>query len=200
MSGVRIRRYAAGMANPLLEPWRPSLALYHRLGESGILEEFDANDIELLDGVITPMSPKGPAHEHVKSFISYLLMRTAPETHRAWIDAPITLGEGWEPEPDFALVPAPDPGTIPTTADLVGEIAVSSLAKDRGVKGPADARFGIPEFWLIIPEQRRVEVYRHAVDGEYEVMLTFESGSVRSTAVEGVVLDVDALWRDALGS
>ena len=46
----------------------------------------------------------------------------------------------------------------PTTALLVVEIAVTTVETDRE-KALIFAEAGIPEFWLVLPQTRQVEVY-----------------------------------------
>ncbi len=73
---------------------------------------------------------------------------------------PVTLADS-EPEPDVAVVPgsAEDYASHhPKSALLVMEIAVTTVETDRE-KGAIFAEAGIPEFWLLLPEERRVEVY-----------------------------------------
>jgi Uma2 family endonuclease len=49
--------------------------------------------------------------------------------------------------------------------DLVVEVLSPSTAfRDRGLKRDRYARFGVPEYWIIDPNVRRVEVYHLAVD------------------------------------
>jgi Uma2 family endonuclease len=54
----------------------------------------------------------------------------------------------------------------PGTAELVVEIAVSSAALDRE-KAALYAEAGVPEYWIILASERRVEVYRQPENGSY---------------------------------
>ena len=55
----------------------------------------------------------------------------------------------------------------PTTAELVVEVAVSSAALDR-VNASLYAEAGVPEYWIVLGEERRIEVYRQPENGVYQ--------------------------------
>src|SRR5207249_258912 len=79
------------------------------------------------------------------------------------IQMPVTLDTS-EPEPDIVLARGPErefANRHPAPADvvLVVESSDSTLTYDRSVKGPAYARNGLPEYWIINVVDRRVEVF-----------------------------------------
>jgi Uma2 family endonuclease len=112
------------------------------MAELGLI---DADErVELLDGVITPMSPKGVPHEDVKAWLVRLVIESVSVSYQLRIEAPLPIGEGWVPEPDFALARRRPPGAPhPGHADWVCEIADTSLRRDREVKRVAFARYGV---------------------------------------------------------
>ena len=180
------------MSVPVLEPWRPDLETYHRIGESGLLDDVR---VELLDGVITEMSPPSRQHDEIIVHLNRVLVEATSLPLQVRCQTGLTLGEGWEPIPDFALV---GPGTPrlyhPSTALWIAEIAVSSVAKDLRVKAPAYARAGVREYWVFEVDARRVRIHRDpAVDG-YREMSTVSRGVVQTRAVPGVAIDLDAAW------
>ncbi|PWG63740.1 hypothetical protein DEM34_07635 [Spiribacter halobius] len=67
------------------------------------------------------------------------------------------------PRPDFYRASHPQPGEV----FLVIEVAGSSLTYDCDAKLPLHARFGIPEAWLVDPEQRRLERYAEPAAAGY---------------------------------
>jgi Uma2 family endonuclease len=80
-------------------------------------------------------------------------------------------------------------------ADLVVEIiSIGSRAVDRGEKYYEYEEGGVKEYWLIDPERRTAEFFRLARDGAYHVV-PIENGVFRSTAMKGLWLKVDWLWR-----
>lgn len=145
----------------LLEsPRRLSIEDYHRMIETGILGEDER--VELLEGVIVAMSPQKDAHAWAIEWLNRFLARTLGDEFRVRPQLPLTLGELNEPEPDLAVVSsaARVKGEHPGSALLVVEVSgVDSLARDRKVKAPLYARFGILEYWLVDLEHETVEVF-----------------------------------------
>src|SRR5262245_66248313 len=76
---------------------------------------------------------------------------------------PIALDDESEPEPDVAVVPGArrDYATDhPSRPVLVVEVADTSLADDRAIKGALYARAGIADYWILNLTDRVLEVYR----------------------------------------
>lgn len=133
---------------------------YYRMAETGIFAPGER--VELIEGEIVAMSPQNPPHAFALSRGNMLLTRLYGSTHSVRVQLPLDLNVRSQPEPDFALVPS---DTIradahPTGADLVIEVAQSSLSFDRNEKVTLYARFGVPEYWIVDLVNRRVEVYR----------------------------------------
>lgn len=57
------------------------------------------------------------------------------------------------------------------------EIAVSSVVLDRE-KAAIYAEAGVAEYWIVLPAERRVEVYRRPVDGGYSEVFVSEGNEV----------------------
>jgi Uma2 family endonuclease len=75
--------------------------------------------------------------------------------------------------------------------DLVIEVlSPGSAAVDRGPKLKAYARFGVPEYWIVDPEARAIEVYRQGAGGYELVSICGECDSVRSVLLPAFVLPV----------
>jgi len=79
------------------------------------------------------------------------------------LQAPISLDEESEPEPDLAVVPGrpADYRTAhPAHPVLAIEVAESSLSFDREQKGSLYARGRIDDYWIVNLVDRVLEVYR----------------------------------------
>jgi Uma2 family endonuclease len=129
--------------------------------ENGILGEDER--VELLEGVIVTMSPQKDAHAWAIQWLNRLLVRRLGDEYGVRRQLPLTLGELNEPEPDLAVVSsaARVKGQHPGSALVVVEVSgVDSLARDRKVKAPLYARFGILEYWLVDLEHEAVEIFR----------------------------------------
>lgn len=75
--------------------------------------------------------------------------------------------------------------------DLVIEVlSPGSISIDRGPKLKAYARFGVPEYWIVDPDARAIEIYRQSAGG-YELAETCHEGdSVTSPLLPEFVLPV----------
>lgn len=158
-------------------PYRFTVSQYHEMINAGILGENDR--IELLEGGILHMSPKGPRHVFTVQELSARLSPLLPADWHLRSRDPLML-VGSEPEPDLAIVRGsrrdyatrhPCPGEI----GLVIEVADSSLELDRGVKQRIYAAAGIPLYWLINLAARNVEVFSLPSSGDEQTPASYQS-------------------------
>lgn len=65
--------------------------------------------------------------------------------------------------------PLKELGRIPQPEDvlLVTEVAASSLSLDLSTKADLYARAGIPDYWVLDVNQRRMIVHRQPAEGKY---------------------------------
>src|SRR5438094_7241370 len=103
-------------------------------------------------------------------------------------------------EPDLLFVLNEHRGIIQDwvrgAPDLVIEVLSPSTARqDRGPKLKAYARFGVPECWIVDPDQQAVEVYR-LTRQVYELAQTLrDQESVTSPLLPGFALAVGELFQ-----
>ena len=143
---------------------RMSVADYRRAGEAGLLLE----DVELLRGIVVHKMSKSPLHELVAQKLMKRLLAQLPEGFELRREGPLTLRDS-EPEPDLSVVQGTADDWVsahPATAHLVIEVAISSLPVDEG-KAEIYAEAGIPEYWLVRPEDRAVDIYRQPAQAAY---------------------------------
>ncbi|MBV8846972.1 MAG: Uma2 family endonuclease [Bryobacterales bacterium] len=90
---------------------------------------------------------------------------------------PVSINERNEPEPDLTVlrVPVHELGRKPQPGDvlLVVEVAASSLAFDLSTKADLYARAGIPDYWVLDINQRRMIVHREPADGKYRSIIEY---------------------------
>lgn len=143
---------------------RLDLDEYHRLIEIGFFGEDER--VELIEGVLHRMSPKGPSHAGVLSRMLRLFITELGERAEVRAQDPITDPHSVsEPEPDLVLaVPRGDNYVSrhpqPQEVLLVIEVADSSLAADRGIRKQVYAAAGIEDYWIVNLVDGQVEVYR----------------------------------------
>lgn len=167
--------------------------------DTGVLGEDD--HVELVDGRLVEMSPQEPPHALATSALNRLLVLGVAESYRVRCQLPLTMGELHEPEPDFAVVPAEDELTAdrhPTTALLVVEVALSSLAFDRKRKSALYAEFGVDEYWIVNLPDRCIEVYRDPapVAEEYGTIAIYRPGeTIEVSSLPGLRVGVSEVIR-----
>jgi Uma2 family endonuclease len=170
-----------------------SVESYHRLGEQGLLAE----KVELLRGVIVQKMSKSPLHCAALRRLLQQLRAICEPRYDLRQEQPLTLADS-EPEPDIAVVPlSPDDYATghPTTALLVVEVAVTTVENDREKAG-IYAGAGIPEFWLVLPEQRVVEVYTQPGTHGYGRCQKVSPGTtLTSVTLPQISIEVASLWR-----
>src|SRR4051812_20339484 len=96
---------AGSLAHPFTE-WQPSLRLlttseYEQMIAAGIFNEDDR--VELLEGVIVEMSPKGTKHATSTDRAARHFIRTLGDRVIVRNQNPILLNDYSEPEPDLVL-------------------------------------------------------------------------------------------------
>ncbi len=143
------------------EPRRFTVDEYHRLVKVGILDETER--VELLDGQIVAMSPIGKRHWLVHAHAVRYLNAALGEQAIVSGQGSFPLGFHDEPQPDVAVLApsvARDFETRAEPSEILAmiEIAETSLAKDRKVKLPLYARFGILDY-IIVDLKRDVVVH-----------------------------------------
>ena len=153
-------RQPAMTRTPVSGPYRFTRDEYHRLGDIGF---FDDKRVELIRGEIYVMSPISWPHTQVKVKTARLL--EAVFRGAGWVNeqSPVVTDDS-EPEPDVAVYRGQflDYFDHPTPADtlLIVEVAVTSLAKDTGLKADFYAQEGIADYWVVDVENRRLLVFR----------------------------------------
>jgi Uma2 family endonuclease len=146
------------------DPFRPvrwTRHQYHRLIETGVLAEGSRG--ELIEGVIYEMPPMLAPHAAAVGFGQDVLTGIFGERYHVRVQLPLALGEASEPEPDLAVVAGSRRDFItdhPTSAELVVEVADTTLRADRRQKGSLYARFALRDYWIVNLNARVIEVYR----------------------------------------
>ena len=128
---------------------RFTVAELEQMTAAGILLEDER--IELIGGEIVPMSPKGNQHEVLKSALNIFWVQRLPDDLLFTTETTFRLNEDTYLEPDFVFYPKAGgwKGLSAATAQLVVEIADSSLPYDLGRKAALYAAFGIVELWVV---------------------------------------------------
>lgn len=156
---------------------------------------------QLLEGVIYTMSPDKPSHSHCLNNLRSALeeQNAVLKAHglRAWTQSPLRvepplLGYPSLPEPDAALVPRQRYETThPTGAAFIAEVLSGDEAIDREVKRHVYAQMGVPEYWLIDPLKKTVEVL-YLEEGGYRTVaqIAFEQDPQAAITLRAVTITI----------
>ena len=171
---------------------RWSVGDYERFVEEGI---FGKNS-ELIRGLVFKKTSKSPLHFSLSQRLYDRIKLLLPSGCTARHEGPLRLKDS-VPEPDVAVVlgePSDFASQHPMTAELVIEVAVSSLALDRA-NASLYAENGVKEYWIVLAGQRSVEVYRDPVDGVYREK-TVHAGEeeIVCASVPQIRLRIDSLF------
>ena len=136
-----------------------------RMIEAGVIREDEK--FELIEGEIVMMAAKGVAHERIKSALTVAVVRALPDHLTIGVEVTLQLTNTIMLEPDIAVFPKElfrksSEGfarLAPGEAHLVIEVAVSSLAYDKGLKARLYARHGVREFWVVDANARTTWVH-----------------------------------------
>lgn len=139
-------------------PLRWTRQEYYAIGELGL---FNNRRVELINGEIFEMSPKGWAHV-------VGCRKTAEIMEKAfagigWVarQEPLVMVDS-EPEPDVSILPGrfEDYTDHPSTALLIVEVADTSLDLDTTTKAELYATAGITDYWVLDVMNGRLLVFR----------------------------------------
>ena len=168
---------------------------FHRMAEAGVFGEEER--LELVDGEIVPMSPKGPRHQSAVRRTARQLRRVFNEAEWTLMeDSALALANSRERYPDLLVAGGGDAEyddrvAEPADVVLVIEVSDTTLATDRDVKGLEYALAGIPEYWIVNLADRSLEVYRDPSPAGYGPRAVFQPGDqVPLAAAESALVAV----------
>jgi len=156
------RRHQRSMAISLEDLHRFTVQEFERMGHAGVLPE---RGVELVDGLVLEMSPRGDRHAYAVGVLTELLVEQRRGRYRVNPEnMTLILGPRDTREPDLVLARAnrsyarerPRPEDIA----LLVEVADSSLRYDLEKKRKAYVRSGIPEYWVVDLTHDCVHVFR----------------------------------------
>lgn len=188
----------------LLEPAKPRKMTYEEF-----LAWADEDTLaEWVDGEVVMTSPASDRHQDLVRFLIAVL-GIYVETHALGVIRPapfqMKLARSGR-EPDLLFVARKNLDRLKEShlegpADLVVEIiSPESVGRDRGDKFYEYEQGGIPEYWLIDPQTKRVEFYRLTPGGQYQLTPPDAEGVYRSALLPGFWLSVKWLWQEPLPS
>lgn len=162
-----------------IKPRLITVAEYDQMIAAGIYTENDR--IELLNGEIIEIMPKGPKHSVLNDLVADLFKEKLGNQVYVRSQNPIVLDNVSEPEPDIVVVKPPSKNYIkshPTPDDifLIMEISDTTLAYDRTNKADAYARNGIQQYLVLNLQNETLEDYREPDADGFQYKRTLRKG------------------------
>jgi Uma2 family endonuclease len=171
-------------------PHRIDFATFVRLGELGIYPTRS----ELIDGIVYDMSPKGNAHDLARSEIVEQLVLAGRGRYRVGAEPTLKVNDRNGPMPDVLVTPRNAP-IAPERAELVLEVADSSLDYDRTGRRALYATAAVPEYWVVDLQNVLLERY---LPTAAETPVIFRAGdSPAPKAYPDVVIDLESVFAAA---
>ncbi len=136
--------------------------------------------LELIEGEILTMASQTSYHAVAVSKVQASLMKIFRANYYIRVQMPLALSDNSEPEPDLAVVvgTADDYWNAhPQRAELIVEVAYSSLDHDKQRKRRLYARNWIPEYWILNLHERQLEVYLEPQGDDFQLKTVLSTGA-----------------------
>jgi len=148
----------------------------------------DGKRREIVDGELLVTPSPNLRHQRISRHVEFALLeylKDHPIGELLYAPIDVILSDFDVLQPDLVFVLNEHRGVLKDwvrgAPDLVVEILSSTTAaNDRGPKMKTYARFGVPECWLVDPDQRAVEIYR-LVRGGYRLYRRFRGQETLSS-------------------
>lgn len=151
---------------------------YYRMAETGIIQPGER--VELIEGRILKMSPKGPLHSSSTSLAAEFFIVHLSDRAIVRIQEPVHINDRSEPEPDVVLARPvenkySDHHPMPDQILLILEIADTSVRYDREVKSLLFAQAGIIQYCILNLNSKELEDYRNPGSEGYRSKQTYKA-------------------------
>jgi Uma2 family endonuclease len=155
--------------------------------------------VELLDGGLYTLSPQKSRHVVARGELAFR-MRLALEQGvtglSLLIEPTISIPPHNMPEPDIAvsrILRVTDYYPADAIA-LAVEVSLTTLKTDLSFKKALYASSGIPEYWVVDIEARRIHQFWSAKGEDFREQVIIESGAlIESVSIPGLIIATDGL-------
>ena len=197
-----VERLRQRLLDVLNEPPAPLQMRYEEF-----LEWADEDTLaEWVNGEVIMTSPASRRHQEIGGFLDRVIgIFVEQNALGVLLDAPFQMKMENGREPDLIFISNRNLHRLRNTyldgpADLAVEIiSPESIGRDRGDKFYEYARGGVPEYWLIDPQEQWAEFY-HLHGGRYQPAFTGDAGIYHASTIPGFWLKVEWLWQQPLPS
>lgn len=155
-----------GLEDGVVSEFRFDFNAFEQMDQAGLFQRAWGR-VQLIEGKLLEMAPTSSDHGDTSGEALFALKSAAKKAgiaadYRFLVHATLKIGEHSAPEPDLMIVRTFSGRTYAEASDavLVVEVSLSTRDGDLKLKAPLYAKAGIPEFWMIEPEQRRLTIFR----------------------------------------
>jgi Uma2 family endonuclease len=167
----------------------------------------DLKHAELIDGIVYMASPLTNSHSDFHITLAAWIVQYVAATPGCWGGLELTwlMGHRDVPQPDVSLRILPEYGGQSRNEgnysagapELIVEVAVSSRARDLGVKLKLYERMGVREYLIAVAGKQQFH-WKLLTDAGYQNLEPAADGILRSPSFPGLWLDPAARWRGDL--
>jgi Uma2 family endonuclease len=177
----------------------------------GLKQKLDYSDLaaapddgyryEILEGDLLVTPATSPLHQRVSKRLqrqleAYFEARSLGEVFNAPVDLILTFHD--VVEPDLVVVAEPkqvsERGIEGAPLLVVEILSPSTRVRDRTMKARRYAELGIPHYWIVDPDEKRLECFRLQAT-TYELLLQGESpAKLTHPDFPDLQLDLSAIW------
>lgn len=166
------------------------------LADAGAFEGFAKS--ELIEGEIWVVNSVWAWHSRTMAFFTIELgfaLRAAGSDLIVYGSGSVDLSDDSVPEPDVSIGMAADGRGIPAEKmRLAVEVSDSTLRNDLVRKAPLYARYGVPEYWVVDREGRRVvQMWEASPDGYLRREDIAFSTPIRARTIAGIDIDTSGI-------
>jgi Uma2 family endonuclease len=162
----------------------------------------DGHRYEILDGDLTMTPAPSPRHQRVsrrlqRALEDHFQARDLGEVFNAPIDVILTDRDVVQPD----LVVVAEPAQVSARGIegppllVVEVLSPATRTRDRTVKARRYAELGVPHYWLVDPEGRRVECYRLEAGAYALACEAADDATLAHPAWPDLAIPLGALWR-----
>ena len=154
---------------------------------------------ELIDGEVSVAPEATLRHQRILVNLLYIFETYLRAHGGGMITPPVNVrladDQGFAPDLVFVREWGDDPLTYHGPPPLVVEI-VSDQRRDLRVKRDRYERYGVPEYWAVLPGAEQIQVFR-AREGRYDPPTVHERpGTISPRSLPGLVVDLDDVFAD----
>lgn len=154
---------------------------FELMDQAGVFSGIQGH-VELIEGKVIQMAPASMDHAGAHADVLFAIMSAVralsplPE-FKVFADATLQIGAHSAPQPDVLVARTGEAEKYARAeqAMLVVEVSISTRGNDLTVKSRLYAKAGVPEYWVVEPESRKVSVFREPqTDGTWASVTVLE--------------------------